>query len=300
MRSLKNSKALLKVYQNTFLSFKKNHLIYLPFLIFAVAEAISLILIVLAPRTPLVLIFGPPIRTFWGEGFLHYPANFLLLPKLASLSRMFLSLLLGSLLTGIAVLMLRDYYNNKRQTLTSYFKVTLSNYPSLFLVVLIFTASFYFLTKVLILGLAKYFTGGHRQLLFLSARTWMGPILLFLNFLFIIFIQSIFVFAIPLIMIEKRKFISAIAGSFSLFRRMFLRTIILIILPMLLYLPIIILNYKAAFLIEELFPEAIFIVLFAGIIISSLIVDPVITISATCLYLLYKEDKKNNIAAKKS
>src|SRR4030042_674360 len=83
--------------------FKNSPALFIPFLIFAAAESASLIFISLIPRMPLKLVFGPPIKTFWGEIFLHYPANFILMPKLASLARMGLTVVLGSLFTGMAV-----------------------------------------------------------------------------------------------------------------------------------------------------------------------------------------------------
>lgn len=278
-----------KAYNTSIKFLKNNPALFVPFIIFAIIEFISLIVIYLAPRMPLRLIFGPPIRTFWGEGFLHYPANFLLLPKIASLSRMGLAVIFSSLLTGMAVALVLAVYHKKPIKLKEAFKSALKKYASLFIIVLIFTLLFYFLVRLATIVLMKYFMAGHSRLLFLKADLWMGPILLSINFMLALLIQSAFVYAIPLLIIEKQKLIKAIIGSLLLFKKLFIPTLILVGLPMLVYIPIIILNSKTAFLIDKVFPEFILLVSFLSIIISSLVIDTIVTISTTFLYLLNKE-----------
>lgn len=240
---------------------------------------------------PLRLILGPPIRTFWGERFLHYPFNFLLLPKLLNLSRMALAVVFSSLLTGAAVAMVFDVYSKKHPKLSACLKSGLKRYIHLFAIVLIFTGLFYFLGKIITQGLLKYFMAGHTRLLFLRAGIWMGPILTCINFLLALLIQSAFIYAIPILMIEEEKLIKSIVKSFILFKKLFIKTLILVGLPMLLYIPIMVLLNNSAFLISNVFPESILLVLILGGIISSLIIDPIVTISTTFLYLMNKEKK---------
>ena len=220
---------------------------------------------------------------------MHYPLNFLLLPKLTSLARMGLTILLGSLLTGMAVAITLDIYHKKQIKLGTAFKTALKKYIYLFSVVFLFTLLFYLLVKIFTIGLIKYFIAGHRRLLFLGIGIWLGPILIIINFLLALFVQSAFIYAIPLIIIEKEKLIKAIIKSFALFKKLFVPTLILVGLPMLLYIPIIILQYKSAILMSRLFPEAILLVSILGLVISSLVIDPIVTISTTFLYLLNKE-----------
>lgn len=278
-----------KVYNTTAKSLRNNPVLFVPFLIFAIFEFITLIIIYLAPRMPLRVIFGPAIRTFWGEQFLHYPLNFLLLPKLASLSRMFLSVFLSSLLTGMAVAIVFDLYNKKQVKLKASFRVALKKYISLFIVVLILTAIFYFLVKIITIGLTKYFIAGHSRLLFLGPGIWMGPILMTLNAVIAIFVQSAFIYAIPVLIIDNEKLIKSIIKSFTVFKSLFIPTIILVGLPVLVYIPIIVLEYNTAFLINRLFPEFILFVRFLSIIASSLVIDVLVTVSTTFLYLASKE-----------
>jgi hypothetical protein len=281
--------SIKKAYNTTVKSFKNNPALFVPFIIFAILEFISLIIIYLAPRMPLRLIFGPPIRTFWGERFLHYPLNFLLLPKLTSLARMGLTILLGSLLTGMAVAITLDIYNKKQIKLAASFKTAFKKYIYLFSVVFLFTLLFCLLVKIVTIVLIKYFIAGQSRLLFLGPGIWLGPILLIINFLLALFVQSAFIYTIPFIIIEKEKLIKAIIKSFVLFKKLFVPTLILVGLPMLLYIPVIILQYKGAILMNRLFPEFVLLLSVLGVIISSLVIDPLVTISTTFLYLLNKE-----------
>jgi len=275
-----------KVYSNTINSLKNKPALFVPFIIFAIFESLALILLFLAPRMPLRLIFGPLIRTFWGERFLHYPANFLLLPKLVSFARMGLSIILGSLLTGMAVAIIWDIYNKKHVRLNTSFKSAFKKYASLFIVVFIFTLIFYIIVKIITASLVNYFMAGNSQLLLLGSQLWLGPILFCINFVLAVFIQSLFIYAIPLIIIENERLIQSIVKSFILFKKLFVPTIILVGLPMLIYIPILVLSSNASFLINRYFPEFILLVLFLSAIVTSLIIDPLITIPTTFLYLM--------------
>jgi len=276
--------SLIKVYKITFQSLKNNPALFIPFIIFASLDFLALIFIYFAPRMPLRLVFGPIIKTFWGERFLHYPANFLLLPQLNSNIRMAISILFGSLLTGAAVAMIFGIYNKKQLKLKTAFKSALKNYISLACIVLIFSLLYYALAKIVTIVLVKYFISGHTRLLFLGARAWLGPVLFLINFILVVLIQSAFIYAIPILLIENKKLLKSITGSFALFKKLFLPTLILTALPILFYLPIVILQGNAGILINKFFPEIILLVSILGIIVNALI-DLVITASCTVLYL---------------
>jgi len=282
--------SLKDIYSKAIQSAKGNPLVFLPFAIFAVFEFITLIVIYLAPRMPLKLLLGPPIKAIWGEKFLHYPLNFILIPKLASLAKIGLTVILGSLLTGVATLLIYNIYKKTKIDLKEVFKSALKKYVSLFAIVLLFTLIFIFLDKIASKLLIKYFVSGHTRLLFLGPKIWLGPILLCLNFILAITVQSAFVYAIPVLLIEKETLTKAILKSFILFKKLFLKTIILVGLPMLIYIPILILQSNSAFLITRLFPEAVLLVSILSLIVSSLAVDLLITLSTTNLYLMHKNE----------
>lgn len=281
---------LKRVYDRTTQSIKTNPVLFLPFAIFAAFEFISLIIIYLAPRMPLKLLLGPPIRALWGEKFLHYPLNFILIPKLGSLAKIGLTVILGSFLTGVATLLVYNLYKKAAINLKNIFSLALRKYVSLFAIVLLFTLIFYLLDKVTSKLLVKYFVSGHAKLLFLGPKIWLGPILVCLNFMLAIIVQSAFIYAIPILLIEGETLSKSILKSFMLFKMLFLKTIILVSLPMLIYIPIIILQADPAFLIIRLFPEAVLLVAILSLIISSLVIDLLITLTTTHLYLMHKDE----------
>ncbi len=251
----------IKILIESIKTIQNNPAIYAPFIAFAVLELISLILIYLAPRMPLRPILGPPIRAFWGEKFLHYPANFLLIPKLASMSRTTLAVLAGSLLSGIAV----------AKTYGKPVKIAFKKYITLFLIVFLLTVLYYSSFNI-INKLLRMRTG-----------------LYVLNFTIALLLQSIFAYAIPGVINHDEKFFKTMVKSFSFFRKNFVITLILVGLPMLIYIPIIILNANTAFLISKFIPESILYVSILSLILSSLIIDPLITISTALLYIKKKE-----------
>jgi len=282
--------SLKRVYDRTTQSIKGNPVLFLPFAIFAALEFISLITIYLAPRMPLKLLLGPPIRALWGEKFLHYPVNFILIPKLASLARMGLTVILGSFLTGVATLLVYNLHKKTKIDLKKVFNLALKKYVSLFAIVLLFTLLFYLLDKVTSKLLIKYFVSGHTRLLFLGPKIWLGPILICLNFILAVIVQSAFIYAIPILLIEGETLTKAILKSFALFKKLFVKTIILVGLPMLIYIPIIVLQSDSAFLITRLFPEAVLLTAILSLIINSLIIDFLITLTTTHLYLMHRDE----------
>ncbi|MFC1709813.1 hypothetical protein ACFL2J_07160 [Candidatus Omnitrophota bacterium] len=279
------------VYSNSLKTFKKSSSIFIPFIIFALFEFATLAVIYFIPRNPLRPILGPPISTFWGEKFLHFPTNFTLYPKLLWISKMGLTIFLGSLLTGMAVCLVINIYNKKKISLGAAFRVALKKYISLFIVVLIFTILFYALNKVLFINLVKYFKAGHNSLLFMEPDLWLGPILIVLNFMLAILVQSAFVYTIPILINETANPAKAILRSIILFFKSFFPTIFLVGIPMLIYIPKVILDLNSASLMYRFFPEVVIGFSVLGIVLSTLIMDPIITVCATVLYLKKREEE---------
>lgn len=274
-----------KVYQDSYLFLKNNPIYFYPYLILIFLEVLSILVLFLAPQNPLRLVFGPQIRTFWGERFLHYPFNFLLLPKLASYARTALAVIFGSLLTAMAVAMASDGFNNKKLNLGRSFIVALKKYLFIFIVIFVLNLGFHFARKIVPIGLFKYFVAGHTRLLFIGSKWWLGPIAIGINFLLAVFIQALFIYIIPVFIIENKKFLSSLGMAFGFFFRLFKSTLILVLLPTLLYIPIIILSFNGAFLMNKFFPEIVLLLEFLGTLLINLIIDPVITLSTTRLYL---------------
>jgi hypothetical protein len=92
-------------------------------------------------------------------------------------------------------------------------------------------------------------------------------------------------------MIDNSKLLNAIGRSLVLFSKYFVQTIILVGLPVLVYIPILILQYKTPYIINHVFPEFVLVIAISAAIISSLVIDILITTSTTFLYLKVKEKR---------
>jgi len=266
--------AFKKSYSATTVALQKNPRIFLPFLVFAVLEALSLVFLYLAPREPLRAVMGPIIKTLWGEQFLHYPQNFVLLPKLAGFARMSLSVCFGSILTGMAIALL---YKKP-------WSVALRKFVNLMIVVLLLTSVYYFLNKAVFVFLVKYFNAGHEKFLFVGPRWWLGAFSPAISMLLGLILQAIVTYAIPILMMTEKKFIGAIAGSFMFFIKNMMITLLLVGIPMLIAVPLIFLNYNSAFLMVTFTPEVVLWLGFFGIIVNSLVLDPLITLTTATFY----------------
>ncbi len=287
--SKKKAFSVINIYQFIFQALRNQPKLWIPYVGFTLLELFFLIFLYLAPRQPFAVLLAPPIRAFRGEKFLHYPANFLLLPELASLSRNFLACIFGSLLTGFAVAMVVDVYYKKNINALASLKAAFKKYLYLFAVVLLVTVLFFSLIKIIEKGLLKYFLSGHATLLFLKPQVWLGPILIIINLLIVILVQGLLVYAIPIIMTGNGKLFKAIGRSTVMFTKLFLPTLFLVGLPILAYLPIIVLQFNTSFLINRFLPEAVLYVCIAAAIINSLVVDLLVTFSSTILYLQNKD-----------
>jgi len=280
---------VINIYGLVFQALKLQPKFFVPFILFVILELIALLFIFVTPRQPFISVLGPIVKAFWGEAFLHYPTNFVLLPRLASLARTVLSVIFGSLLTGAAVSMVNEYYNKRQVKANAGLLNGFKKYLTLFTFVLILTILFFGSIKIFYWALAKYFMAGFKTLLFIKPRFWLGPMAIFINILIGLFIQSLFIYTIPAIMIDNIKLLRAMGRSLKLFAKYFGQTITLVGLPILVYIPIIILQYKTSFIINRVFPEFVLVIAIFSAIISALVTDILITISTAFLYLKLKE-----------
>jgi len=257
----------IKIWGKTLGIFKKYPKLFLPFLFVALVDGFFLYLLYLAPQRPVSFVLAPWIRRFFGEKFLHYPYNLYLLPQLYRYSHIFVGATLGILMSAVASFMIKEILENKRPNMLIGSLLSLRRYFSLFGVwVITFSLSFFLLRMV-----RKIITNHH--------------LLFFLFSLFVVaVVASFFIYAIPAIIIERRGFFSSIGRSISFFKRFILVTLILNLVPSLLYFPVTALKSKVSFLLHFSPPEIIIGVLSLGVVIS-LIIDIFTTASPVILFL---------------
>jgi hypothetical protein len=92
------------------------------------------------------------------------------------------------------------------------------------------------------------------------------------------------------LIVDKVKFLSALKTNIPVLKRLALPAIVLLLVPSVLYLPVLIVKTKLGVLMSKLFPEIAIIVLAAGVVVG-FFVDLMTTISTTLLYLHTKNQK---------
>jgi len=245
--------------------------VVLPFFVAGIVNAIVLYVLYLAPQRPVALLLGPPIRVFFGAQYLHYPLNFVLLPKLFNYAQIAINGLFGMLMTAVGVGMIADVKNGERASFLINALRALKRYFALFAV--------WFLTFVLVTGATRLLS-----LILKPAAGPLGFLALIFYFLIATFVNMVFVYAVLHIIIKKKTLMSALRDGLLIFWRLLVPTALLVVIPVLLYLPIVILKAKVNFMINNVFPEMVLVVLYSGIILATLI-EFVIYASLTILYL---------------
>ncbi|MFH1778031.1 MAG: hypothetical protein ABH952_10795 [Candidatus Omnitrophota bacterium] len=250
--------------------------IFIPFIITAFFEFIALLLIYYSPRQPLVVFLGPPITRFWGGKYLHYPFNFVLMPKLLFYSQTLISIFVGSLMTAVAVYLIWQSISlNNRQrilpaikkTLPRYLGVIVAIFINLILIWLYFKFENKFENKLLVKLFAENPT---KKILFIGVQGW-RQIGFYFGILVTIIIDTLFVYVIPIIIIERRSVFMAIIRSITFAIRNFTVSFFIVAIPILFYLPIIILKGKMSILMDKFIPEVTLYILTCGILLTMLI-----------------------------
>lgn len=274
--------SLKSIYSETFRSLLTKPSALVPMGVFALLEAIALALITLSPRQPFAAVLGPPVQAFFGDQYLHYPFNFLLMPRLMTLARTALAVIAGSVLAGATVLMVSPLGKRPKTPLAAIF-AAMSRSGRLLCLFSFLALVFWAINKVLIVSVTGYFAS-HQSFLFIGSGLWKGPILISLSLSVGIFCQALFLYAVPGIALDNKSLLASVRQSFLLFVSRPVLALALVAMPSLMYVPVVIANYNSPLLIERLFPEAVLVVTAAGIVINAFMVDLVTFSSAAMAY----------------
>jgi len=259
----------IQIWKDSLAIVKKNPRILAPFIAAAAAEGLALYILFLTPQRPVAVLLAPPVRAFFGEKFLHYPHNLLLLPRLFYYARLCLGASMGILMTGTALGMIKDAKERKSPRFLISFVASLRRCLSL-LAVWIVMLGVSFLTKK---GIEAIGTGIGQPII-ISTLTYTAAIVS----------QMLFIYAMPAVIIEKKNFLAAIKQGVLFTKKHLLLTLLLLCLPMACYVPMAVLNNSIPALTKIFSPEAIVAVLGTGVCVT-LIMDILTTIPPTMLFL---------------
>lgn len=267
IKGVKMSQAI-EIWKESVAVIRKNPLLAVPFIVSVLIQIGALYLLYVAPCRPVSYVLAPPIRAFFGERFLHYPFNLIVLPRLFYYANIVVGMTIGILLTATAVGMLADYYYGRKAGFFANLKAAAVRYFRLlgiWLIVFVFS----FMLERLVGGLAR------------GAIKRVFP---YLFFIAVSFIQFIFIYAIPAVVIEKKDFIASLKRGLSFLKHFFTATFILVMMPLAFYLPVVFLKQHLSGMVERMFPEMILIVMIGGLIVL-FVIDLLITVSCTFLFL---------------
>ena len=271
-------KRILKTWGDSCTLILRNPGITVPFIILSFINAFALYLLYLSPQRPVSLLLAPPVRAFFGEKFLHYPLNFVILPKLFWYAQVSISVSFGVILTALAVAIVAKAYDGQRPLFFLNLIQVVKRYFALLCVWLI----------PFVLGIVVFklflkmagFTGGMRSLYVTS-----------MAFLLSVIVQIIFIYTVPLIVIKKRSLLSSLFENVRVLIKLFVPSLFLVVVPAAVYLPVLLLKSKTVYLMTRLFPEVSLLILAAGIFVTFFI-DLLIITSTTILFMETTGKKK--------
>lgn len=264
-------KKVIRTWGDSFNIIRRHPIIISPFILIALVNTLFLYLLYLAPQRPVSVVLAPPIKVFFGEKFLHYPLNLVLMPKLFYYAQVFINATLGVVLSALAVLMIAKVHKREKPSFLLNFIQTLKRYFSLFVVWLI---PFILASAAFKFSLTRYG----------SIEGWKGIAIVCASFLLSVLVQIVFIYAVPLIIIEKKNLFSALGENMRVVTKLFAPTLFLVMVPALLYLPVLALKFKSVYLMKTFFPEIVLVILMGGVLIS-LLIDIVIVTAVTTLFL---------------
>jgi len=243
------------------------HRVFYPFIGLALLQILTLFFLFLAPRPPVSVVLAPIVRAFWGETYLHYPFNFILLPKLYNYVEITLSIIIGAVMTGMTVDLVRQAKKGILPGLRAGLKNSFRRYLSLigvWIVTFILVSVVFRMPQFI---MSKYHIGASSGLF----SQWnVSRLLLVVSVLVGLMIEALFVYAIPSIMLEQKRTWKAIIRSFSLAKSNFLATFIVVSVPMIFVISMSFVKRKIPMLMDKMFPEITLWIMITGIIISML------------------------------
>lgn len=207
----------------------------------------------------------------------HYPAHLLLLQPILGRIEIFLEVLLKCVFHGATVYLVARAMRRGKPSLPRSFSSAWSRYPRLLVVSIVSSAAVYAAVLLGVWlssgmeGLAKYTLLGGGIAAGLVA-------------------QSLFVYAIPMVMIDDSSGLSALASGVSLSLRTFTKTLLVVAVPFILTLPTILLDLKAEMIALQLSPDFMIHSHVASRVME-LVSTYLITASTTVIFLARKVNR---------
>lgn len=259
--------------------------IFMPFAVIFGLELAAILLLHLAPRPPISAVLGPPVRAFFGEPYLHYPMDLVLLPQLVEYCEIPLDLLVGCLMAGAVSWLTGQALMKGTPGLrwTSGVRKAFPRYFGLFFV----TFASYMLVK------GGYTVGRDGLALFLNLfpklEAGIPPrfgnlVLLAVSFVVGSVIEMLFTYAVPAMAVENLSLFKAVRASLQLMKTNLGATFLLVVAPALVYFGAVFVRVYLPAVMNRTTPDIAVWVLILNALISGL-VNTFIVASTTALFI---------------
>lgn len=284
----KSQKQIIPLLRESVNFFVANPIILFPFITTAFIQLFILEIIYFAPRFPLVHFFGPLIHRMEGEAYLHYPQHLLILPKWFQTAQYFLFIFVSSFLIAVAIEIIKNINNNKKVTFPNALRAVLPQYVHICLAAILTFFVFYALSKLqgLIMGRALQIRSDAGIFYMVKAIVLSGAP--YFNLLIGTFTTAVFAFVLPIIVIERKKILQAITLNFKYLWGSFWFIFFVILIPMLFYVPILLLQGNLSSIASRTFEEIRLLSPAISIVVLTLI-DAAVYTAITAYFLLKKE-----------
>lgn len=241
--------------------------ISLLFLLLAVIEALGLTVLFLSHTGIFNKVLGPIIARLWGSRYLHYPDNFLLLPKLYGYEHILAVSTFGLIITAIVIKKIHSFLCGDQSATT--FSVASFAFKK-YLPLLAIWIPLYVLIRFTTRALFPYLPAN----LFIQ----MGGLTLLLAFF-----QILTAFIFPAILLSGKGFLKSVGEGVALALRRAPELALFLIVPIFLS---VLLSYSKTMLPFwfKAQPDFVLVFLYAGIFITYA-VDAFITVVSTILYI---------------
>lgn len=285
------TKQPITLLRSAFSTLLENPSVLFPFACLAFVQFFFLELVFFAPRYPLNIFFGQVISRLHGEAYLHYPFNYFLLSQWFQMAQIPIYILCNSFFLGAAVSIIALINSDKIVQVKNVFRQTLSLYIHLFV------------AAGLSILLMSGFSFGYSFLIKRAAiiRSTSGVFYIikriviegapYVNLFAAVIVTAMLAFIVPIIVIERKKIFQAIAENFKMLTRSFFFILVVVLLPALLYVPIILLRSNHRFLSEFASPEIWGWLIVVSVLVT-LFIDAIQYTAITIYYLLKKEANK--------
>lgn len=238
--------------------------ILFPFVILAFIEGIALELLYFFPKKPISYVISPIVAKFFGESYLHYPANLLLLPSLFYFVQLFLYVVVGYFLFSVSIHLFKHAKSDLPLKTDTIMKNAFKRYPTMFVYGILMVALISLTKKVDTMILARFLKWAMNYAPNTTPKIFPAISALSATFSYVV-LQVFFILVIPIIVLKKKSLLKAVLENLYLGVRHFFSLFILILLPFMVYLPITLVRSYMLKLSNMTFPEIALYIEFIGI-----------------------------------